>query len=304
MTQILRTIPELQDALAAAVEHAEASTPTVGFVPTMGALHSGHGELLRAARESADIAVASVFVNPLQFDDASDYLHYPRQLEADAVLLEEHGVDLVFAPSLDEMYPGEVEGSDAPDPQVRVSVGDMGRMWEGASRAGHFDGVATAVAKLLSIVAAPLGRRTVLQAWFGEKDAEQLAIIRRLAADLNLPAEIRAVPIVRDENGLALSSRNQRLTPEHYQSALSLSGALRALAEDARRGRPLNIPLQSAHVRSAGADLDYLVVVDPATLKELDLSEVAPLRHEALTLIAARVGPVRLIDTMRIGPTV
>ncbi|WP_258933949.1 pantoate--beta-alanine ligase [Nesterenkonia pannonica] len=139
MTQILRTIPELQDALAAAVEHAEASTPTVGFVPTMGALHSGHGELLRAARESADIAVASVFVNPLQFDDASDYLHYPRQLEADAVLLEEHGVDLVFAPSLDEMYPGEVEGRT---PRTRRCA-SASETWDACGRGPHAPGTST-----------------------------------------------------------------------------------------------------------------------------------------------------------------
>ncbi|WP_211358947.1 pantoate--beta-alanine ligase [Nesterenkonia populi] len=304
MSQIFRTVPEFQAALAEAVSRTPAEPAVVGFVPTLGALHSGHGALLRSARETSDVMVASVFVNPLQFDDDADYLHYPRQLESDAALLAEHGTDLILAPELEEMYPSHPGDAEAPAPQLRVSAGEMGRMWEGASRPGHFDGVATVVAKLFSIVAAPLGGAK-LEAWFGEKDAEQLAIIRRLVTDLSLPATVRALPTVRDQNGLALSSRNQRLSAEEYDSALALSRALRALAGQAEAGEPLDVDRQAAQLNAAeGVDLDYLVVVDPSTLREVDLQEAVPLAREALALIAARVGPVRLIDNMRLVPTV
>lgn len=301
--RVLTSIDEFRSALAEHVREAQ----TVGFVPTMGALHSGHGALLRAARESADLVVASVFVNPLQFDDDADYRDYPRQLEADVELLAEHGADLVFAPSVEEMYPGYPGSADSPAPLIRVSAGELGRRWEGAARPGHFDGVVTVVNKLFTLLSVPEPVR--VEAWFGEKDAEQVAIIRRMVADLGHRVTVRVLPSVRDENGLALSSRNQRLSAEDYDAALALPGALYALKERAEQGRPLDIGGLVARLTAAeGVDLDYLVVVDPWTLQETEPgTELVPedgvLRGEALVLVAARVGPVRLIDNMRLLPS-
>lgn len=298
--QVFRTVDEFRAGLAQALAGREAGV--VGFVPTMGALHAGHGALLRAARESADLVVASIFVNPLQFDDDADHLHYPRQLDADLELLEAHGADLVFAPETEEMYPGYPGTLGSSVPLVRLTAGELGRRWEGAARPGHFDGVVTVVSKLFSIIAGGMPAR--VEAWFGEKDAEQLAIIRRMVADLNHPVTVRALPIVRDEDGLALSSRNQRLSPEDHRAALALPRALAELAERAAAGRPLGVEELIAGLNAAeGVDLDYLVVVDPSTLLELEpgselLSQEGVLLGEALALIAARVGPVRLIDNM------
>ncbi len=303
----MRTAAELRAAVVESLHRAArdlpaGDVPTIGFVPTMGALHSGHGALLRAARESADLVVASVFVNPLQFDDDADYLHYPRQLDADLELLEAHGADIVFAPEVEEMYPGYPGSSGSPVPLVRLTAGELGRRWEGAARPGHFDGVVTVVSKLFSIIAGGMPAR--VEAWFGEKDAEQVAIIRRMVADLNHPVTVRALPIVRDENGLALSSRNQRLSAEDYPAALTLSRALAELARRAAAGRPLDVEELIAGLNAdPGVDLDYLVAVDPSTLLELEpgmelLAQDGVLRGEALALIAARVGPVRLIDNM------
>ncbi|GAA1802984.1 pantoate--beta-alanine ligase [Nesterenkonia flava] len=270
----------------------------------MGALHSGHAALIDAARADSDIVLASIFVNPLQFDDDADYRHYPRDLDSDLELLGAHGVDLVFAPDVQEMYPGFPEA-----PQVSVTAGAMGRLWEGASRPGHFDGVATVVTKLFAIMKPPAPSR--FHAWFGEKDAEQVAIIRRMTTDLNLPVTIRSLPIVRDDQGLALSSRNQRLSPEDYEAALHLSRALFTLRERAAAGEPLRVDEVTAQLNQAeGVDLDYLVVVDPQTLQEIEPAQEpegataasGPLASEALVLIAARVGPVRLIDNMLLTP--
>ncbi|GAA1141970.1 pantoate--beta-alanine ligase [Nesterenkonia lutea] len=275
--------------------------PVIGLVPTMGALHPGHAALIDAARRHSDIVVASIFVNPLQFDDDADYLHYPRTPERDVALLAEHGADLIFAPEIEEMYPGYPES-----PRVSVSAGELGRRWEGAARPGHFDGVVTVVAKLLNIMAAPAP--AALHAWFGAKDAEQVAIITRMVADLNLPVTIRTVPIVRDANGLALSSRNRRLQEQDYAAALALPAALSDLVEEAASGRPLSLADQVAELTSAeGLELDYLVVLDPASLQEIApggplQDEQGVLRGEALALIAARVGPVRLIDNAVLRP--
>lgn len=302
--QVLTDIASFRAALAEAVavhvrEHGEA--PTVGLTPTMGALHSGHAALIDAARAASDIVIASIFVNPLQFDDDDDYLHYPRTPEQDIALLGAHGADLVFVPDLSQMYPGE---SNAP--LVRVSAGELGTRWEGAARPGHFDGVVTVVAKLFNIMGPPAPAR--FQAWFGAKDAEQVAIITRMAADLNIDVLIRTVPIVRDEHGLALSSRNQRLDETDYAAALALPAALRSLREDAEAQRPLGLADQVAELDSAdGVELDYLVVVDPGSLQELQpgdalLDEDGILRGQALALLAARVGPVRLIDNLTLSP--
>lgn len=267
----------------------------------MGALHSGHGALLQAAREHSDLVLASLFVNPLQFDDDADYQHYPRQLQQDLDFLTDNGVDLVFAPDLNEMYPDYPTG-----PLITVDTGELGRRWEGASRPGHFNGVATVVAKLFTILTPPAPAR--LEAWFGQKDAEQLAVISRLTADLNLAVGIRSLPVVRDECGLALSSRNQRLSTEDYGSALALSRTLFTLEERAAAGEPLDIGGLRAQLEAAeGVELDYLVVVDPTTLLEVQpgsglISEDGVLRAEALALTAARVGPVRLIDNAPLRP--
>lgn len=326
MTRVLTTAREFRQALAESLAKLPApadrsETPLVSLVPTMGALHSGHAALLDSARASGDILVASIFVNPLQFDDDADYEHYPRSLEQDAELMAAHGVDLIFAPDLEEMYPGYPEG-----PLVRVTTGQLGRKWEGGFRPGHFDGVATVVTKLFTIMSPPAPAR--FEAWFGEKDAEQLAVIRRMVGDLNLPVGIRAVPIVRDEKGLALSSRNQRLSAQNYEDALHLSRALFTLADRAQGGEPLDVQgLREQLKATPGVELDYLVVVDPLTLQELTtedpvltssgalqcadgdgapqgmLDAVRRDAPEALALIAARVGPVRLIDNMELRAT-
>ena len=268
--QILKTKSELRAFRAAA-------SGTVGLVPTMGALHDGHASLVRRAREENDTVVCSVFVNPLQFTDlgdCEDYRAYPRTLDADTALLDSLGVDAVFAPSVEEMYPGGT-------PRVWVRTGEMGSVLEGASRPGHFDGVATVVSKLFHLVAPD-------RAYFGQKDAQQVAIIRRLVADLDVPLEIVSAPIVRAADGVAESSRNARLSPAEREQAVALSQALFALRDGA------SLDEASAQLASSpGVTVDYLTVVDPATLKPVDAQH-----RPALALVAAQVGPVRLIDNL------
>ena len=271
-----------------------------GLVPTMGALHEGHAALARAAVEQNDVVVATIFVNPLQFGDAVDLDRYPRTLDADLALLEAEGVDLVFAPSVDEVYPGG-------EPLVRITSGRLGEKWEGASRPGHFDGALTVVAKLLhyGIPAAglPGGGATgaalpAYRAYFGQKDAQQLALVRRMVSDLDFPVEIVGVPTVRAADGLALSSRNRFLSDEEREAALVLSRALRLLEERAGAREPLDLESAQALVESQPlVALDYFDVVDPGTLEPLaENCRETPFRGEALALIAAKVGPVRLID--------
>lgn len=271
--------------------------PTVGLVPTMGALHDGHAALFEQARAENDLVLASVFVNPLQFDQPEDYEHYPRSLTADIELISAYGGDIVFAPSTEHMYPGYPDG-----PQIKVSAGDMGRMFEGASRPGHFDGVCTVVAKLWNILLPPAP--AVFRSYFGQKDAQQLAIVSRLAKDLNIPVEIRPVELVRAPSGLALSSRNVRLDDHGLENALGLSKALHYLADQVTRGERLDISAARDIIRTQeNVDLDYLEIVDPETLIPLsDEQLAAPLEHEALALVAAWVPPVRLIDNMLLAP--
>ncbi|HEY4577457.1 MAG TPA: pantoate--beta-alanine ligase [Yaniella sp.] len=271
--------------------------PTVGLVPTMGALHDGHGALFEQARAENDLVVASVFVNPLQFDQPEDFEHYPRDLDADLELITHYGGDLVFAPSTEHMYPGYPDA-----PQISVSAGHMGRMFEGASRPGHFDGVCTVVAKLWNILTPP--PPAVFRSYFGQKDAQQLAIVTRMAKDLNLDVEIRPVPLVRAPSGLALSSRNVRLDDHGMEKALGLSQALHYLADQATRGERLDISAARDIIRAQeNVDLDYLEIVDPDTLMPLsDEQLAAPLQREALALVAAWVPPVRLIDNMLLAP--
>ncbi|MBT2565047.1 pantoate--beta-alanine ligase [Arthrobacter sp. ISL-85] len=275
-----------------------------GLVPTMGALHEGHATLARTAVEQNDVVVASIFVNPLQFGDAGDLDRYPRTLDADLALLEEQGVDLAFAPSVEEVYPGG-------QPLVRVTSGRLGEKWEGASRPGHFDGALTVVAKLLhyGMPAAGLPAGTVgsaggslpaYRAYFGQKDAQQLALVRRMVSDLNFPVEIVGVPTVRAEDGLALSSRNRFLSDAERDAALVLSRALRLLEGRANAHEPLDLDSALALVESQPlVELDYFDVVNPGTLEPLaENCRETPFRGEALALIAAKVGPVRLIDNL------
>ena len=267
-----------------------------GMVPTMGALHAGHAELARTAVEQNDVVVVSIFVNPLQFGEAVDLERYPRTLDADLALLDAVGVDLVFAPDVDEVYPSG-------EPRVRISAGPMAGKWEGASRPGHFDGALTVVAKLLHYGmpgAAAGAELPAYRAYFGQKDAQQLALVQRMVADLNFPVEIIPVPIVRSADGLALSSRNRFLSAEEHEAALVLSRALRLIEERANAHQPLDLESVQALVESQPlVELDYLEVVDPHTLEPLaENCRDTPFRGEALALIAAKVGPVRLIDNV------
>lgn len=300
--KIVTTVAELH-AESARLLTAKAGT-SQGLVPTMGALHEGHAALARTAVEQNDVVVASIFVNPLQFGDAVDLDRYPRTLDADVALLDAQGVDLVFAPSVDEVYPGG-------EPLVRVTSGTLGEKWEGASRPGHFDGALTVVAKLLhygtpgaglppagAFVSGNGGGLPAYRAYFGQKDAQQLALVRRMVADLNFPVEIVGVPTVRSAEGLALSSRNRFMSDQEREAALVLSRALRLLEDRANAREPLDLDSAQAMVESQPlVALDYFDVVDPATLEPLaENCRETPFRGEALALIAARVGPVRLID--------
>jgi len=235
---------------------------TTGLVPTMGALHAGHRALLRRARAECDEVVMSLFVNPAQFGPGEDFDRYPRDEERDRAIAAEDGVDRVFAPTVAEMYPDGFA--------TTVSVGELGRSFEGAHRPGHFDGVATVVAKLFNLVRPDA-------AYFGQKDAQQLAVIRRMTADLALGVEIRAVETVREPDGLALSSRNAYLSPEERRRAPSLHRALVDRDPSLIEG-----------------DVDYLAVVDADTFAEVDP------RPGALVIGAARFGSTRLIDNIRI----
>lgn len=244
----------------------------VGLVPTMGALHAGHRALLDAARAENASVITSVFVNPLQFGPNEDLDKYPRTLAADVEMCEAAGVDVVWAPSVEQMYThGEA--------QVRISAGPLGDVLEGAIRPGHFDGMLTVVAKLLNSVRPD-------QAYFGEKDYQQLTLIRRMVGDLDLGVDVRAVPTVREEDGLALSSRNRFLSAEERTVALALSRALRA-------GAASGDVVASARAALDGLDVDYL------ELRSSDLGD-APAAGPARLLIAARIGTTRLIDNVEV----
>ncbi|MGG5753543.1 pantoate--beta-alanine ligase [Zafaria sp. Z1313] len=271
---------------------------TLGLVPTMGALHDGHAALVAQARAQNDVVVVSVFVNRLQFNDPADFERYPRTLDEDVALLARAGADVVFAPAEEEVYP------DGP-PLVAVSSGPLGGKFEGASRPGHFDGMLAVVAKLLHY-GAPHPETAVpvrYRAYFGQKDAQQLAIIRRLVADLAYDVDIAAVPIVRSGAGLALSSRNRFLGEAEAEAALVLSRALFLLKQRADAHEPLGLDDAEALIRSQPlVELDYLEVVDPSTLEPLAFNcRETPFTGEALALVAAQVGPVRLIDNMPLG---
>jgi pantoate--beta-alanine ligase len=256
---------------------------SVGFVPTMGAFHEGHASLMRRARDERDHMVVSIFVNPLQFGPGEDLSRYPRDEDRDLSIAGQLGVDVVFAPSVEEMYP-------AGPPEVTVDPGPLGVRLEGAARPGHFRGVATVVAKLFDVV----GPST---AYFGEKDAQQLAVIRRMVRDLSLPVEVQGCPIVREPDGVATSSRNAYLSPEQREAAGCLFLALSEAAQIARGGERDTATLVAAMAREIGATpearIDYAAVVDDETFEE-----VSTIAGPARALVAARFGETRLIDNL------
>ncbi len=258
----------------------------VGLVPTMGALHEGHLSLVRAARASCDCVAATIFVNPTQFAPGEDFAAYPRTFEADCAMLEREGVDLLFAPTAAEMYP--------PQAETWVDVPGVGGRLDGASRPGHFRGVATVVAKLFHIVAPD-------KAFFGQKDAAQVAVLRTMVRDLNFDVELVVCPTVRDEDGLAMSSRNRYLSAREREQALALSRTLRlvqsAIAEGQRDAAALR-RVMGAELRGAdGVRLDYAEIVDGYSLKP-----VVEVDSGALVAVAVWVGGTRLIDNVVIAP--
>jgi len=258
----------------------------VGLVPTMGALHEGHLSLVRAAKVQSDYVVVSLFVNPLQFGPNEDLAKYPRTWDRDRDLLEQAGVDLLFAPTNAEMYPDRAT--------TFVNVEGLSERLDGQSRPGHFRGVTTVVSKLFHIVEPD-------RAFFGQKDAAQVAIMRRMVRDLNLPVEIVVCPIVREPDGLAMSSRNAYLNPEQRKQALVLSRALRRVEELFGRGEQDAAKLEAAGrevvAEEPGVRLDYLAIVDPDALEPVN-----PGGSGGLVAIAAYVGNTRLIDNVVLNP--
>jgi len=276
--KILETIDSTRAATRAAHRHAQ----RVGLVPTMGALHQGHMSLVRAAKAQTDYVVVSLFVNPLQFGPNEDLAKYPRTFDHDRALLEEEGVDLLFAPSEAEMYPARAF--------TFVNVEGLSERLDGRSRPGHFRGVVTVVSKLFHIIEPDL-------AFFGQKDAAQVAIIRRMVRDLNLPVEIVVCPIVREPDGLAMSSRNAYLYPDQRKQALVLSRALRRVealfAKGERDAAKLEAAGRQVVAEEPAVRLDYLAIVDPDSLEP-----VSPAAPGALVAVAAYVGGTRLIDNV------
>jgi len=278
----MQIIREMGD-LALALSEWRNTGETIALVPTMGALHAGHMALVDAARTKADRVVASIFVNPLQFGPTEDLDRYPRQEAADAKLLEQHGCDLLWMPTAAQLYP--------PGFATTVSVSGVSERWDGAARPGHFAGVATVVAKLF-IAAGPD------MAFFGEKDFQQLAVIRRMTADLGLGVTVYGVPTVRDADGLALSSRNAYLSPDERRRALSLPRSLEEAADAIRGGEPIGTALEEAKRKlgEAGFErIDYFALVDAATLEPLDQPS-----GEMRLIAAATIGTTRLIDNIRV----
>jgi pantoate--beta-alanine ligase len=278
----VRTVARLRSTLAPARREGQ----TIGLVPTMGALHEGHLSLIRHARAHCDVVVVSLFVNPAQFNERADLERYPRRESDDAALAAAAGADVLFAPAIEEVYP--------PGFSTSVEVFGVSERLEGASRGReHFRGVATVVTKLLCMAMPDV-------AYFGQKDAQQVVVIRRLAADLNLPVRIEALPTVRELDGLALSSRNALLSADERARALALPAALAAAAELAGSGeRSAEAIIAAARkaMRPYGVEPEYLVLVAPDTLEPIDT-----LAGQALLALAARIGEIRLIDNAILQP--
>lgn len=279
--QVVANIAEVRAAVSAARE----SGATIGFVPTMGALHEGHLSLVARARRETDFTVMSIFVNPLQFGPNEDLSRYPRPVDEDERLAEAAGVDLLFRPEVADMYPS--------GRTVTVTAGQLGAEWEGASRPGHFDGVLTVVAKLLNIVQPDT-------AVFGRKDLQQAALVKALVRDLDIPVRIIVAPIVREADGIAMSSRNRYLDADDRKRATVLSRALRTIRDNYARGeRSVDRLVQSGVdvlASEPSVKVDYLAVIDPATF-----AAPAAATDDSAAIIAARVGTTRLIDNMQLG---
>jgi pantoate--beta-alanine ligase len=278
---VARTRAELR---AARCELGDGDT---AVVMTMGALHEGHATLIRRARADARHVIVTIFLNPLQFGPREDLSRYPRTVDSDMEICTREGVDLVFLPTPDVIYP---DG----DPGVRVSAGPLGNVLEGQARPGHFDGVLTVVGKLLHLTGAD-------RAYFGQKDAQQLLLIRRMARDLDFPVELVAVPTFREVDGLAMSSRNRYLAESDRETALCLSRALRAGAAAATEGpSAVRRAARAVLVKEPLALIDYLVLVHPSTLEDVPEWH----RGEALLAVAGHVGTTRLIDNIPVdvGP--
>ena len=258
---------------------------SVGFVPTMGYLHEGHLSLVKASLKDADCTVVSIFVNPTQFGPKEDFKEYPRDFAQDSRLLEELGVDFLFCPNYTEMYP--------PDYKTYVEVEDLQNKWEGLSRPGHFRGVCTVVLKLFHIVRPDV-------AFFGQKDAQQAIVLKRMVSDFNLDVRIEVKPTVREKDGLALSSRNVYLNPEQRQAALCLSRSLNEAASKIRSGERRTAPLMERMREIIDgedlAKLDYIAIVDTASLEPLK-----EIKKEALIALAVFFGSIRLIDNIIIS---
>ena len=278
MTRVLRTRTELREALAGMAR-------PVGLVPTMGWLHEGHRALMRRARAESATVVVTIFVNPRQFNDATDYTRYPRDTEADLAICEAEGVDIVWLPDVEEVYP--------PGFDTLVRVGAVAAPLEGAARPGHFDGVATVVAILFALVGAE-------RAYFGQKDAQQVMVIRRMASDLALPTAVVPCPTVREPDGLALSSRNVHLSPEERSAApvlhRALSAAREAWSEGEREGDVLRGLMEEILATEPLAQVEYVSCADVLTLAEL-----TRLDGPALLSMAVFLGTTRLIDNVLLG---
>jgi len=285
MTARPRVIERIAE-LRVTLDGERANGRRVGFVPTMGFLHAGHASLMRRARHENDVVLVSIFVNPLQFGPKEDFAAYPRDLERDLAICAREGVDVVFHPTVDEMYPEPMK--------VTVSAGEIGTILEGRTRPGHFDGVATVVSKLFNI-AGPS------RAYFGEKDAQQLVVIKRLARSLDFPVEVIGCPTVREPDGLAMSSRNIYLEPTERRAATVLKTALdrgaRLLTDGERSGAKVGEAMRETIAGEPLATLDYAVCVDPVSL-----DEPAEADGPVLLAVAARVGKARLIDNMTVSP--
>jgi pantoate--beta-alanine ligase len=284
--KIFTTIDEMRGASRAA----RRAGKRLGFVPTMGALHQGHLSLVRAAKAGCDVVAASIFVNPTQFGPNEDLAKYPRSFERDCELLEREGVELLFAPAVEEMYPEAADRSVRPTDVTWVTVEELSAKLDGRSRPGHFRGVTTVVAKLFHIVEPDA-------AFFGQKDAAQVAIIRRMVRDLNLAVEIVVCPIVREADGLAMSSRNAYLDPQQRKRALVLHRSLMRVQGLAEAGERDSAKLLAAGreevAREESVRLDYFEIVDGDTL-----DSVVDVSGGALVAVAAFVGSTRLIDNV------
>ncbi len=280
---VCKTIAEIRQAVATAREAGK----TIGFVPTMGALHDGHLSLVAACRQQCSFTVVSIFVNPTQFGPSEDYERYPRPEAADLAACERAGVDAVFLPTMKEMYPSR--------PTTTVTVGRLGELLCGRSRPGHFAGVATVVAKLFHIVGPD-------RAFFGAKDFQQTVVVRRMVEELNFPVEVVVCPTVRQADGLAMSSRNSYLSAEQRRQAAALSAALVVGRDVIRAGRPSAqdvIKAMRQHLARHAPDgqIDYVQVVDPSDLTDLDATD-----RPVLLALAVRFGQTRLIDSLRVEP--